>query len=345
MALYRLRLGGARQSRPRHRLFDARRRVGCQPRHLRGSFGRPSLLHASWGDSAGGLAVFDPQTSVLTSRFASDGLATDKLASVEAVDRRLRISYLVEFGRGSNRGFRYRQFPPGMFDPVSQEVQSGGPPQYPRSPHVQPTRPPSASRHQASPTLAADCWRSAPIGGKTYLCGCNGLVILASGGERASRFPDLTATVNVDTETTLEAQAKEVTLIIHSPDDLKRELQVPNPYLRARARGTAWNTIRLRGEDYLPVMRPCVHDRHAHVRAAVVVLLDMMPDEAAIGLLNEATRDADSAIRMAAGLALARRGRLPPVALIREMLEQRRSEVIRLSDTAFGIVVEKSAGL
>ncbi len=80
---------------------------------------------AAWGDRGGGLAVFNPQTSVFTGRFVSDGLASDKLAAIAPAGHRLKLFYGVEqsrYGRGGG------QFPPGVFDPRTGAVQPNCPP-------------------------------------------------------------------------------------------------------------------------------------------------------------------------------------------------------------------------
>ena len=291
-----------------------------------------------WADHGGGLLVFDPQTLVLTARFSSDGLATNKLAAVTATDDRLRLTYGVEYGRGGD--YRYRQFPPGTFDPRSGEVQPGGEPSFFDDSGLEQRRKASRAEPRPLPYLGGEVLTERRIDGKTYLGGTRGLVILAAEAPE-KKVSELTATVIVDPEVRLKEQAKAAQLQIRTPSDLQEALKSANPFYRARALAVAWHAVEKEPPGYLPVLAAGLRDPHRRPRSTAMVVVSHIKDQAVIPLLREALSDRDGAIRAAAALSLARLGQLPPLAQVEEIFDNDYGNFPFDADSSIGVQASK----
>ncbi len=86
-----------------------------------------------WEDSCGGLTVYDPQTSVFSTYFRSDGMDSDKVVGLAAKDGQLEVRFGLEYLRFAPGGFgdpRYRSCPPCRFDPATGRFTSTGQPAF-----------------------------------------------------------------------------------------------------------------------------------------------------------------------------------------------------------------------
>lgn len=301
----------------------------------------------AWGDHGGGLAILDPQTTLLTARFVSDGLATDKLAAIERNGDQLKLTYGIEYGRGGD--YRYRQFPPGTLDPSTGLVKSGGAPQFfddsnlpggPLSPFASRSSPAADSM----PFLGGRLLVERTIGDKTYLCGERGVVIFANGVVPEPAPAELTATLVVDPEQQLLAEAKATRLTINSPEDLRAALKTSsNPLVRANAIADVLRMNKDARSQFVAAIAPAVHDAHFRARATAVAMLSMIDDDAALSPVKEATQDCDPYIRALAFLTLLRHGQLPPIDEIERMLSERFGNFPFGADSSVGTLVDRGS--
>ena len=294
---------------------------------------------AAWGDRGGGLAVFNPQTSVFTGRFVSDGLASDKLAAIAPAGHRLKLFYGVEqsrYGRGGG------QFPPGVFDPRTGAVQPNCPPWLSGDGGLgRADSAPGANQQQPLPYLGGPCLAQQRLGGKTYLCGAQGLVIFSSAPRPAPAPPELAVRLVVDPDAKLLAEARQAQVTIDSPADLQAAMKEANPLLRARALAKVLGMRPQRRRAFVPVLATAVRDPHLRPRATAVALLSMIDDDAAIAALQPATGDRDPYLRAVAGLALLRHGQLPPTEQIKEMLDSQFGNYPFDAESTVGVLVDR----
>ena len=313
-------------------LANFSRRDGlCANRVTSGASLGDRLCFSTGYDHGGGLAVFDPKTSVFTALFGSDGLATDKLAQVRPSGKHIELVYDIEYGR---RGpYRYRRFPPGMLDPVSGVVRSGG-----EARHMGETegRNELYSLHQAPrramPCLGGFVLAERRIGGQTWLCGTRGLVILR--GREPPPFVARPLTVKLvsgERERLLKEAERVARLVKNArPDELTGLLadllRSDNPYCRAEAIAGLLARSRRVDDALLPGIVAALDDPDMRVRAtALYAVTKSNVDRIVIPALKTRVGDADRYIRSLASVELARRGVLPPLERIEEVFEKHRS--------------------
>ena len=295
---------------------------------------------AAWGDHGGGLIVFRPETSVFTGRYITDGLATDKLATVEQAGDRLKLLYGIEYGRGGD--YRNRQFPPGTFDPRTGTVEPGGPSRkFKDSGLEQAESAPGSKGPPPMPYLGGRRLAEHRLGGKTYLCGERGLVIFSSGQPPEPAPSELTVSLIADPDLKLQAEAKQARLVIASPDDLQAALKATNPFLRARALAQLLHMDQQKRRAFVPVIAAAVSDPHLSPRATAVALLSMIDDDAAVAAIKPAAGDRDPYLRAVANLTLVRHGQVPRIEQIKEMLDREFSNFPFDVDSAVGVLVDR----
>ena len=300
---------------------------------------------AAWGDCGGGLAVFDPQTAVLTGRFVSDGLASNKLASVEQAGHRLKLLYGAVYNR-YGRGER-GQAPPGAFDPRTGAVEPGDRPRAitPGGPPLAEARAGRAAGNQR-PATAPLSRRAAPrraaprrqdLSLRRTRTGNLQLRATAAGAGAAGtgRQPGCRS----------RRQAAGRGQAGPSDDRLARgdasrpegdESVPPGPRL-----ATVLRMGQPRWPEFVPVLAAAVRDPHLRPRATAVALLSLIDDDAAIAAIRPATGDRDPYLRAVATLALLRHGQLPTIDRIKEMLEGEFGNFPFDAESILGVMVDR----
>ena len=278
---------------------------------------------------------------MFTGRFASDGLATDKLARLELPGNKLRLGYAVEYGRYAS-DYRYRQFPPGQFDPASGGVQPGGPArvfddnQFPES-----AKPPAAERQSPLPWLGGVVLRERTFGGKRYLCGTHGLVIVDGGRVEEPPLAEIAVALTVDPENRLLDEVRQTKVTVADGKELERWLQSANPLLRAQALAAIWPKVQTpeASRQYVELAARCLDDAHPRVRSTALFLLSQVKDDAAVPALRRALADRDPHLRAVATLALIRHGQLPPIGRLEEILASEYGNLPFGADSTVGVQV------
>lgn len=274
-----------------------------------------------WGNRGGGLAVFDPATRVFTSRTQADGLAADKLAGLAVSGRRLKVTYWSpdpSQARGS-----YQVIPPGVCDPLTGVVVSGGAPRLVEVDEIEgPKNLPPPPARRTLPYLGGFILGEQKHGGRTYLCGTRGLVILERGSAPAAAEKELGARLITDPRAALLAEAEARNAEVESLAQLQTALRDPNPYYRAQALAAQY--IWRHENDMLPALIPALADPELRVRCTALYQLTRVTgaNDVIVPALQARLADADPGIRAVATVELARRGVLPDLKLVREILEK-----------------------
>jgi HEAT repeat protein len=270
-----------------------------------------TYFSTAWGDSGGGLAVFDPATSVFTSFSHEDGLPTDKLESVHVVGQQLRLTCGVNYLRHDAVGDqRYRQFGPAMFDPQTGRVTAVGEakllPQNEAEPSMLRDAAPQRLRF-----LGGTQARSMKGGDQTILCGTRGLVILS--GEVAELSFDALGAKLVETATVQQlADADRRPVKVKAVEELAQALRDDNPFYRANAIASVAVLKPPYPAEYLPLIASQLNDGNMRLRATALYFVTKWPDHAqALPLLKARLEDSDRHIRVVATIDLLRRGHLP----------------------------------
>ena len=294
--------------------LPANRAVGGVP------LGDRVYFATGWGDHGGGLIAYDPQTTVFTALLRSDGLATDKLANLEAADGKLRLIYDLEYMRRSGDGSS-RLYPPGIYDPASGKVTPGGNSRLLRQPEASKLRNASQQNRRPMPYLGGFVLSEREHQGKTYICGTRGLVVVPTGqGLPPPAVAELQVKLVAPT-TDLLAEASQMDIPRPIPiETLKGLLDHANPYVRARALGAAHGPVTGGQLDYVTLIAKCTADPNVVVRTAAVSLLSQAGHSAAAKPLRGLLDDRSLGIRAMAVLGLVRQGQVPPLAKLEEVL-------------------------
>ncbi len=271
----------------------------------------------AWGDSGGGLAVFDPATSVFTTLGRENGLPTDKLESVQVQGEQLRLSFGTEYLRYSSGS--YRQFGPTTFDPKTNQFAPSGEPKILKQNEAE--RGFNKNGPTALPFLGGVLSKRLQRDGKTYLCGTRGLVIL--NGELAEpQFATLGAKLHLNPVAEQLADAEQRKPVIKTPEDLAAALKDKNPFYRANAIGALLGLKRPLPVAYFPLVSSQLSDATLRVRSTALYIVTLFPDDnKVVPLLLASLNDSNRQIRALAALDLARRGKLPNVQLLKQQFE------------------------
>ena len=277
-----------------------------------------------WGDHAGGLAVYDPKTSVFAALGQSDGLSTDKLRGVEVTGRRLRLTYDVEYGRGGK--YRYRQFPPSVLDPTTGAYAGDARPRFMRDGEARPRMRAGWKTARPMPYVGGFVTAEREHKGRRYLCGTRGLVVLRRGTPAPGlATEELKPKVVLDPAVGLRKAAAAVPMSIASPDDLTRCLKHENPFVAARALAAL---VKQRRDltEYLPVVAAQCQHPNLRVRStALYVLTRGNNDAVTVPAFRKCLGDNDRYIRAVATIHLARRGIVPDEKHLRPILRTQHS--------------------
>lgn len=271
----------------------------------------------AWGDSGGGLAVFDPATSVFTTLSHENGLPTDKLEAVQVQGEQLRLSFGTEYLRYSSG--RYRQFDPTTFDPKSNQFAPSSEPKILKQNEAE--RWVNKSDATTLPFLGGVLSKRLQRDGKTYLCGTRGLVIL-NGELSEPQFATLGAKLRLSPIAEQLADAEQRKPVIKTPDDLAAALKDQNPFYRANAIGALMGLKRPLPAAFFPLVSSQLMDATLRVRSTALYIVTLFPDDnKVVPLLLASLNDSNRQIRALAALDLARRGKLPNVQLLKQQFE------------------------
>lgn len=277
----------------------------------------------AWGDSGGGLAIFDPATSLFTSISHQDGLPTDKLDSVQVVGQQLRLNFGLEYLRFNAVGEqRYRQFGPVTFDPQTQTVTPAG------EPKLMPQNEAEGPRQRTPlpkwvPFLGGFATKSMQVNGRMYLAGLRGIVI-SEGLVAEPKFAELGAKISATSPTNNLADAESRPVNIQSPDELATALKDNNPLFRANALASLLR-IQPLDADYLPLIASQLNSRDVRLRSTALYFVTKFDDDKQVVPLLKAQLDkSDRLMRTLAVVELARRGHLASEKLLSEIIESDR---------------------
>ncbi|MEA3208072.1 MAG: hypothetical protein QOE70_1129 [Chthoniobacter sp.] len=273
---------------------------------------------AGWGDSGGGLATWNPRTAVFNAYFPSDGLATGKLEAVAVEDGRLRVRYGVEYLRFNPHGdLRYQQYPAGLFDPAKGEFTPAGKPQFLKQTEAEKgiQRP-----REPLPYLGGYLLHREERDGRIWLCGTRGMLVI-----EGSKTPELTivslgAKLVDDPRRAQLAEAKNRPVKMATAEELAAALRDSNPFYRAQVLASMPAVT----ADQLAPVAALLDDPNVRVRSTALAKLTQsdLPAEALAPLFEARLHDPEPSIRAVAALELARRGHLPPLALLREIFQK-----------------------
>ncbi len=271
-----------------------------------------------WGDSGGGLVRWNPHTATFTAYFPSDGLATGKVEAVAVEDGRLRLQYGVEYLRSSAGSWpRFRRFSPGFFDPAKGAFTPPGKVEVLTQNDVQPL---SNRGGEALPFLGGYLLNREKRDGKTWLCGTRGMIVLDGSAVPKLTIAGLGAKLVEDPGRAQLAEAKARPVPAAGAREFTAALRDRNPFYRAQVLATLPAVT----AELLPSVAALLDDPEVRVRGTALHKLTQsaLPDEKLVPLLESRLRDPDPYLRAVAALALARRGHLPPIAVMRETLQK-----------------------
>jgi HEAT repeat protein len=275
------------------------------------------FLAAGWGDSGGGLAVFNRDTRVFTWRLQSDGLATDKLAGLGLEGGKLRLTYGVEYLRYQNGNSRMH--PPGLLDLATGGVAAGG---EPRPVSQGESRQLTHARDLAvMPVLGGFVLGTVSRDGRRYVHGTRGLLIADERAPLELAFAPLGARLVSSQRQTWLAEVRMRPVKFATLDQAREALRDPNPFYRANVLATAW--FGPTHPDALDAAAAMLGDAEPRVRCTALFQVARMggADTAVLPLLEARLKDEDPYIRAVAALALASHGRLADLVHYRAILD------------------------
>ncbi len=273
----------------------------------------------AWG--GGGLAVFDPTTSVFTSVNHEDGLPTDKLEGVQVVGQQLRLSFGVNYLRYNASGeLRYRQFGPTTFDPQMHQVGAVGEPKLMQQKEAEPSQR-QAAPPKPLPFLGGFQFMFVKHDQQTFVCGTRGLVILDR--DVAELLFEAFGAKLVETPTVRQlADAEQRPVKIKSPEELDEALRDDNPFYRANAVASVLSLKRPYPAPFLPLIAGQLTSTNLRLRATALYFMTQFGDDAqVVPLLKARLEDSDRHIRVVTTIDLLRRGTLPAESHLVEAFE------------------------
>ena len=270
-----------------------------------------TYFSTAWGDSGGGLAIFDPTTSIFTSINHEDGLPTDKLESLQVAGDKLRLNFGVEYLRHNAVGeLRYRQFGPTTFDPQTNTVAPGGEAKLLQQNEAEGAQW-KAPLPKWMPYLGGFATKSTNSNGRTLLCGTRGVVLFETAAVAEPKFAELGAKLVQTGEGGQLADAEKRPVKVSSPNELAQALRDENPLYRANAIASLLAIKPPLANEYLPLVANELSSRNKRLRATALYFVTKFKEDAkVVPLLKARLTDSDKYIRVVATVDLARRGQL-----------------------------------
>ena len=278
-----------------------------------------TYFSTSWGDSGGGLAVLDSTTSVFTTLMEEDGLPTGKVDRVRHAGRQLSLVFGTEYLRHNSSGnLRYRRFPPLAFDP---EAHRFGPKVEPKLLTQKEARPREKARWSTVPFLAGALTQRVEHKGKVYLCGTRGLVISDREVSHPT-FPEIGARLHITLTARHLADAETRKVMIQTPAELAIALRDENPFYRANAIASTSRIQQAAPAGFLPLMASQLNEKNTRLRATAFYFVTRnADDERVVPLLRDRLQDSDLQISALATLDLVRRGHVPEIKRLQEVID------------------------
>lgn len=309
------------------------------------SMGGKMFFAGRWDDERGGLMVFDPATSVFTSLFDSDGLATNSLESLAAKGEGIELTYGVQYLRSGPSG-GYRLYAPTTYTPSTGIFSLPSPPRIfdqNEAEHLSARKPIGEM-----PYLGGYVIDRKVIGNRTFLCGTRGLAILDGPTAPEMKILRIDPILVLSPAAAQREEAKRFRIPEKiSLAQLKKLLANPNPYIVANALAASLSPVMSEGsKDYTSLIAGCVGHPALRVRSTAVCLLGMSKDSAVIRPLKVALSDSKPQIRAMAALALAKRGEEPNLGCFEEIFRHGRGGFGNQpfgADSSLGVVVDYEA--
>ena len=271
----------------------------------------------AWHHSSGGLAVFDPATSVFTTLSRENGLPTDKLESVQVQGEQLRLSFGTEYLPYTSGA--YRLFAPTTFNPKTNQFAPSGEPKLLTQKEYEGGV--NKAEPELLPFLGGILSKRLQQHGQTYLCGTRGLVIL-DGTAAEPQFTPLGAKLQFSATEKQLADAEYFKPEIESPADLAATLKNDNPFYRANALAALKDLKRPLPAGFLSVIASQMADPNVQVRATALYLVTQFTDDTkVVPLLRARLNDSDREMRELALVDLVRRGQFPDLRLLKQRFE------------------------
>lgn len=264
----------------------------------------------------GGLMVHDPQTGVFAGIDGADGLAPGVVAGLRVRGQQIEVEYALERIPG-NSALR-RQHPPGLFDPTTGRVRSGGAPR--DVPHESQWAGSSARGEEESMAiLSGNVNRKIEHGPDLWWLGEQGLVVNPPAQRTGQAL--MPATLVVDEEVRWRHEAMQRPVDFSSVAELAEALRDDNPFYRVMA----MMKIYQQRAELLPVLIEQLDHPVLRVRATALQQIGFLQVEEQTEELVEALRallgDPAGGIRRGAAIELLRLGHFVGIEIVRELLE------------------------
>ena len=288
-------------------------------------FGK-TYFSTAWGDSGGGLAIFDPTTLVFTALTEEDGLPTEKLDDVSVVGDQLRLTFGEEFLRHNHSGaVDYHQFPPVTFDPKTNKTRPVGKPRPIRQNDLYENR--RDVKWSTVPFLGGTLSKRVEHNGRIYLCNTRGMVI-SNKDAPEPQFAALGAKLQESLTARQLADAESRNVVINTPQELAIALQDENLFYRANAIASINRLRRPYSDDFLPLLSSQLDEPNTRLRATAFYFVHLFPDdERVVPLLKARRGDSHSGVRALAAMEHVRRGQLTDPKQLQELLDARHSNI------------------
>lgn len=298
---------------------------------------------SGWGESGGGLLVYDPATMVITSLSKSDGMARDNLRSISAEDGKLILSYGAESTRcRSGKSSNKRRPLPDIYDPVTGKFIVSRVKQ--RAAVNESLIPSKIYELDPMPVIGGFIVKRIEQGENIYLCGTKGLLIHKKGKFPHTDIASLSPSEVRNSSAKLIEEALELKIDRPlSPKGLKTLLLHQNPYVRARALEETMTYVSNGSPVYTSAIGTVIQDPILKVRLMAAHLLSQSADNEAVKPLQTALKDSDPYVRAIAAMSLAKRGLFAPLSYYEEILTYHDSygNVPCGTNSTIGVVVDE----
>ena len=265
--------------------------------------------------SEGGLAIFDPETTIFTSLTTLDGLPINSIKSIRSKGDQLELTVGHERRQGSIMSdLNCRTYPPLSFDPRTNRLGPIGEPILMNERDAMSEV--AKGKVLRVPLIGGHQVQKVQHNGHTYLCGTRGLVIIDDdGGDEQNPpeliFTDLKVKIVSSQIDQLIADAESRKSTFDSPEQLVQALKDPNGLYRANALAALLTKGNPLPVEYLPAVASQLQDKNVRLRSTALFLLTRFADDKQVVPLLKAHLDDEAQHSPFATIELAKRGVMP----------------------------------
>ncbi len=277
-------------------------------------------LYTVLQSTPGGIGIIDTRTSLVTSMFPSDGLAHDRIASVEEYGQKVKITYDYVPKRMSDQ---YTLYTPAYLDPITNNITSDTNQKtvLNRKDLPSPRRPDTV---QTVPLIGGIVSEKLIVGNKEYICGTHGMVVINKNEVPTLLIDTIDRPFSLSQDQQQKAEALKRAVNVGTLPQLRKALDDLNPYYRIKV--LTESKLQIPAADtaeWIDLVASQLDHPNLRLRCTALLLArNFRNDTTVIRYLKSCLNDPDPYIRAIATIDLIEQKIIPPIHHIKAILEQ-----------------------